>query len=94
MILPLTRGALPCLPDTPGQEGVVREEGVLLGVIKQGTSVSSVSSVGSYTLQEVPGFSGRHSRRRPQLSESEDGDPVTGGRGQVGRASPDSFHMP
>ena len=29
-------------------------------------------------IQDVPGYSGRQSRRRPQLSESEDGEPVTG----------------
>ena len=28
--------------------------------------------------QDVPAYSGRQSRRRPQLSESEDGEPVTG----------------
>ena len=32
--------------------------------------------------QDVPGYpGGRHSRRRPQLSESEDGDAVLGARG-------------
>jgi len=73
----------PSLADIPS-EGV-RGEGTLLGVIKQGTSVSSVSSIGSYTFQENPGYSSRHSRRRPQLSESEDGDPVTGTRPGVAR---------
>ena len=29
-------------------------------------------------VQDVPGYSGRQSRRRPQLSESEDGEPVSG----------------
>ena len=60
---------------------------------RQGTSVSSVSSIGSYSftvrerilfvayferflpLQENPGYSTRtRKHRRPQLSESEDGD--------------------
>jgi len=68
----------PSLADIPS-EGM-RGEGTLLGVIRQGTSVSSVSSIGSYTFQENPGYSSRHSRRRPQLSESEDGDPVVGPR--------------
>merc|ERR1712013_395993 len=68
----------PSLSDIPSMEGVVRGEGALLGVIRQGTSVSSVSSVGSFTFQDVPGYSGRQSRRRPQLSESEDGEPVSG----------------
>jgi len=77
----------PSLSDIPGLDGGVHSrEGVLLGVIRQGTSVSSVSSVGSYTFQEVPGYTGPRSRRRPQLSESEDGDPVQGTRtGQVVR---------
>jgi len=69
----------PSLADIPS-EGVRGEGGTLLGVIRQGTSVSSVSSIGSYTFQENPGYSSRHSRRRPQLSESEDGDPVVGPR--------------
>ena len=41
----------PSLSDIPSIEGVVRGEGTLLGVIRQGTSVSSVSSVGSFTFQ-------------------------------------------
>ena len=41
----------PSLSDIPSMEGVVRGEGALLGVIRQGTSVSSVSSVGSFTFQ-------------------------------------------
>ena len=52
----------------------------LLGVIRQGTSVSSVSSIGSYSFQENPGYSTRTRKRRPQLSESEDGDPIVGSR--------------
>jgi len=77
----------PSLADIPS-EGM-RGEGTLLGVIRQGTSVSSVSSIGSYTFQENPGYSSRHSRRRPQLSESEDGDPVIGPR--PGLARQDSY---
>jgi len=77
----------PSLADIPS-EGT-RGEGTLLGVIRQGTSVSSVSSIGSYTFQENPGYSSRHSRRRPQLSESEDGDPVVGPR--PGLARQDSY---
>ena len=52
----------------------------LLGVIRQGTSVSSVSSIGSYSFQENPGYGTRTRKRRPQLSESEDGDPIVGPR--------------
>jgi len=74
----------PSLADIPS-EGVRGEGGTLLGVIRQGTSVSSVSSIGSYTFQENPGYSSRHSRRRPQLSESEDGDPVVGPRPRLDR---------
>jgi len=73
----------PSLADIPS-EGF-QGEGVLLGVIRQGTSVSSVSSIGSYTFQENPGYSSRHSRRRPQLSESEDGDPIVGSRPGLSR---------
>ena len=43
----------PSLSDIPSMEGVVRGEGALLGVIRQGTSVSSVSSVGSFTFQVI-----------------------------------------
>ena len=57
----------------------------LLGVIRQGTSVSSVSSIGSYSFQENPGYSTRTRKRRPQLSESEDGDPIVGTRQNVVR---------
>eukprot|EP00092_Neocalanus_flemingeri_P017565 GFUD01019006.1.p1 GENE.GFUD01019006.1~~GFUD01019006.1.p1 ORF type:complete len:742 (-),score=220.04 GFUD01019006.1:440-2482(-) len=78
----------PSLADIPS-ECVRGEGGTLLGVIRQGTSVSSVSSIGSYTFQENPGYSSRQSRRRPQLSESEDGDPVIGPR--PGLARQDSY---
>ena len=57
----------------------------LLGVIRQGTSVSSVSSIGSYSFQENPGYGTRNRKRRPQLSESEDGDPIVGTRQNVVR---------
>jgi len=50
----------------------------MLGAIKQGTSVSSVSSIGSYSFTENPGYATRTRKRRPQLSESEDGEHVSG----------------
>ena len=85
----------PSLSDIPSLECGAAREGALLGVIRQGTSVSSVSSVGSYTFQEPPSYaSGRHSRRRPQLSESEDCEPVAGRQaGEAGRpvARQDTF---
>ena len=38
---------------------VSRDHGSLLGVIRQGTSVSSVSSIGSYSFTDNPGYATR-----------------------------------
>lgn len=52
----------------------------MLGVIRAETSVSSVSSIGSYSFTDQPWPYGTSSRsrqkRRPQLSESEDGESI------------------
>jgi len=75
---------------TPQTLSTPRPEPALLGIIRGGTSVSSVSSLGSVSYYDNPGYStlikGRN-RRRPNLSESEDGDPVTSTRiGSVSRS--------
>jgi len=64
----------PPIPDIVARSVTGPGETSLLGVIRQGTSVSSVSSIGSYSFTENPGYSRTRKHRRPQLSESEDGD--------------------